>query len=64
VGKDGSWSKGTQEDVVNWLGDTLEEMQLLIIHDDEYYLTPQGYDALSYFAIEEGKSMIMVRSSR
>jgi hypothetical protein len=64
VGKDGSWSEGTQKDVVNWLGDTLEEMQLLIIQDDEYYLTPQGYDALSYFAIEEGKSMIMARSSR
>lgn len=63
VGKRDSWGERTRSDVVRWLGTYLEELGLTSIVDGDFYLTPRGFDLLSYFAIDEGKAMLRSRDN-
>lgn len=58
VGKQQNWGDRTRKDVVRWLGSYLDELGLLARIDNEYHLTPKGFDLLSYYAIEEGKALL------
>lgn len=64
VGKRENWGERTRRDVVRWLGTYLEELGLISVVDREFYLTPRGFDLLSYFAIDEGRAMLRSRDRR
>lgn len=63
VGKRENWGARTRTDVVQWLGTYLDELGLLIIIDQDFYLTPKGFNLLAYFAIDEGKAMLRSHQS-
>ncbi|OVE82971.1 hypothetical protein B2G88_18465 [Natronolimnobius baerhuensis] len=58
VGKRDSWGERTRTDVVRWLSTYLDELGLLSRVDRQFYITPEGFQLISYVMIDKGKAMI------
>lgn len=60
AGKHFEWSEAaqTRKDAVDWFGNYLDELGLVTVIDNGYYLTSEGFQLLAYHYIDVGKALI------